>query len=297
MHPAPPRLPLAHRIVALLLLCATLAGCASAGTVLYEGKSQYNGKITVTESADGLRTLSFADGYALQSVVAPDDPDRFTLPYLNVSLIGLALCEEPRRILVVGLGGGTLPRFLHVHYPQAAIDVVDIDPEVERVAKAYFGFREDDRLRVHIEDGRRYIEAVKVPYDVIFLDAFNSRSVPAHLTTREFMVAVRHAVRPDGTVVGNVWNRSHNPLYPAMVRTYRDVFETVKVVPVRADVNHMVFALPRREAIDDEALAQHIAQIAAAKHFPFDPGVALRDPLPDDEQAIRDAPVLHDVKK
>jgi spermidine synthase len=297
MHPALLRLSLARCIVALLLLCAGIAGCASADTVLFEGTSRYNGSITVTESADGVRTLRFADRYARQSVVKPGDPDYIALPYIKVSLIALALCKEPRRILVVGLGGGTLPRFLHAHYPLALIDAVDIDPEVARVAKDYFGFREDDRLRVHVEDGRRYIESVTVPYDAIFLDAFDSRDIPAHLTTVEFLRAVRRAVRPDGVVVSNVWRAPQNALYPAMVRTYRQVFETVKIVPVPSDVNNMVFALPRREAIDHYVLSKRTAMLNADKRLPFDPGAALNDPLPDEEQAIRNAPVLRDTKK
>ncbi|HYU70856.1 MAG TPA: hypothetical protein VEL09_16165, partial [Burkholderiales bacterium] len=85
-------------------------GCA-AQTVIHEKASPYN-TIIVTEDHKGMRTLLFERGGGRQSVVKPGDPDHLELPYARVALAGLALCEEPRRILVVGLGGGTLPMFL-----------------------------------------------------------------------------------------------------------------------------------------------------------------------------------------
>src|SRR5712691_10709106 len=188
--------------LAVVALCAL--ACA-AQTVIYEKPSRYN-TIIVTEDHSGLRTLLFESGGSRQSVVKPGDPDHLELPYARVALAGLALCEEPRRILVVGLGGGTLPMFLRKHYPNAAIDVAQIDPDVVDVAKKFFGFREDERMQVHVGDGRRFIENVRQPqYDVIYLDAFGAYNVPEHLATQEFLRAVRRAVVPSGVAIGNVW--------------------------------------------------------------------------------------------
>src|SRR6266849_5169253 len=174
---------------------ATLSVLACAAqTVIYEKASHYN-TIVVTEDSNGLRTLLFERGGSRQSVVKPGDPDHLELSYARVAFVGLALCEGPRRILVVGLGGGTLPTFLRKHYPNAAIDVAEIDPDVVDIAKKFFGFREDERMRAHVADGRAFIENVRQPqYDVIFLDAYGARNVPAHLTTQEFLQAVRRAV-------------------------------------------------------------------------------------------------------
>src|SRR6266571_3653298 len=197
-----PRPYLRAGLFAVVALCAL--ACA-AQTVIYEKPSRYN-TIIVTEDHNGLRTLLFERGGTRQSVVKPGDPDHLELRYAKVALVGLALCEDPRRILVVGLGGGTLPTFLRKHYPSAAIDVAEIDPDVVDVAKKFFGFREDERMRAHVGDGRQFIENVREPrYDVIFLDAYGAESVPAHLTTREFLQAVRRAVVPSGVVVGNIW--------------------------------------------------------------------------------------------
>src|SRR5262245_33806018 len=202
----------------VLVLASSVPACA-AESVIYEKNSAF-GPIIVTEDERGLRTLRFEKGGPRQSVVKPGDPDHLELPYARTALAGLALSPEPRRILVVGLGGGSLPMILRAHYPEATIDAVDIDPHVVQVAKQYFACKEDGRMRAHVEDGRKFIERTTQPYDVIFLDAYGNDSPPAHLTTAEFLAAVRRAVRPDGVVIGNLWGRYSNPLYDAMVRTY-----------------------------------------------------------------------------
>jgi spermidine synthase len=240
-------------------------------SVLYEKTSPY-ASIVVTDEGDGLRALRFGRNGVRQSLVKPGDPEFLGLPYTRVALTGLALCEEPGRVLVVGLGGGTLPAFLRRHYPNAVIDAVDIDPEVAFVAREYFGFREDDRMRIHVTDGRKFIESVRQPYDVIFLDAFGSDAVPAHLTTQEFLRAVRRATSPGGVVIGNIWDRAYNRLYDSMVRTYREVFDELFVVGVADSGNRILFALPRRQPLARDELARLVRDSQAAKRFRFDMG-------------------------
>jgi spermidine synthase len=256
-------------------LAGMLAGVALAAhagqTVLYEKASRYN-TIVVTEEGNGLRTLRFGKDGVPQSVVKLGNPDYLALPYVQGALVGLALSEDPRRMLVVGLGGGTLPMLLRKYYPSAAIDVVEIDPEVVAVATRFFGFREDGLMNVHVGDGRQFIERSRQPYDMLFLDAFGGDSIPAHLTTQEFLQAVRRAVTPGGVVVGNLWGRSANPLYDSMVRTYREVFDELLVLDVRDVANQILLALPRRQPPSRDAMVQLAGKVSAAKRFPFDLG-------------------------
>jgi len=256
-------------------LFAVIAPCVlacAAQTVIYEKASRYN-TIVVTEDSKGLRTLLFERGGARQSVVEPGDPDHLELSYARVAFVGLALCEEPRRVLVVGLGGGTLPTFLRKYYPNAAIDVAEIDPDVVDVAKRFFGFREDERMRAHVGDGRAFIESVRQPhYDIIFLDAYGAHNVPEHLTTREFLQAVRRAVVPSGVVVGNIWRPASNPLYASMIRTYQEAFDDLFILDVPGDVNNILLALPRKQRLTRSELALAARKISAAKQFRFDLG-------------------------
>lgn len=258
-------------LFAYAALVALVALARADQTVLYEKASAYS-TIVVTEEEHGLRTLRFGKNGARQSVVKLGDPDYLALPYARVALVGLALSEEPRRMLVVGLGGGTLPMFLRKHYPNATIDAVDIDPEVVDVAKKFFGFREDELMNAHVGDGRQFIEKLRQPYDVIFLDAFGSDSVPAHLTTQEFLRAVRRAVTPGGVVVGNLWGRGSNPLYDSMVRTYQEVFDELFILDVRDAGNMILLALPRKQPLSGDELMHLARKASAAKRFPFDLG-------------------------
>jgi spermidine synthase len=277
-------------------LCACVAlslpACATQ-TVIHERTSRY-GTIIVADDDRGLRTLLFERGGARQSVAKPGDPEHLELPYTRYALAGLALCEQPRRILVVGLGGGTLPGFLRKHYPDAMIEAVEIDADVVDVAKMFFGFREDERMRVHVGDGRQFIENVRRPaYDVIFLDAFGADSVPRHLTTREFLQAVRRALVPGGVAVGNIWNRSRNPLHDAMVGTYREVFDELFILNVAGDVNTILLALPRKQPLGRSELAQRARRISASKQFRFDLGELVESGFAQERgrsgQVLRDA--------
>jgi spermidine synthase len=254
-----------------LLLLSALGACAAA-QVLHERRGLH-GDIIVTAEPGGLRTLRFAMDGARQSVVRLGDPEHLELPYARVAMAGLALVEEPRRVLVVGLGGGSLPSFLRNRFPGTVIDIAELDADVADVARRYFGFREDARMAVHIGDGRRFIEgAPALHYDAIFLDAFGAYSVPPHLATQEFLQAVRRALAPGGVVVGNVWNRSANPVYDSMVRTYRSVFDELCILEVPGDVNRIVLALPSARGVDRAALERRARALATARGFRFDLG-------------------------
>lgn len=245
--------------------------CARAEpVVVYETTSAYN-SIIVTDDG-GLRTLAFAHGGARQSVARVGDPDHLELPYARAMPVGLAAAPQARRVLIVGLGGGTLPMFFHRHWPELSIDVVEIDSQVVDVARRFFGYREDDRVRTYVQDGRAFIEKCAQPYDIIFLDAYGDNNIPLALATREFLLSVRRALAPRGIAVANVWSPASNHLYDSMLRTYQDVFETLDVVDAWHSGNQIFLAVPRREPIDREQLMARAQQLSQQKQLRFDLG-------------------------
>jgi spermidine synthase len=257
--------------LALVALFAIGAVAQAAETVLYDKPSKYN-NIIVTEDEEGLRVLRFEKGGARQTIAKPGNPEYLGFAYTKVAFVGLALTEEPQRVMIVGVGGGTMPTFLRHYYPKAVIDAVDIDPDVVHVAKTYFGLREDERLKTHVGDGRAFVENAREPYDIIFLDAFGTRNVPPHLTTVEFMRAVRRAVKPTGVVVWNIWGRVSNPLYDSMVRTYLEVFEDIVLLDVPGTTNKILFGMPRQHALDRAQLIHLARRVGKARGFEFDLG-------------------------
>jgi spermidine synthase len=252
----------------IALLAWGLFGLASATVaaekVILEHKSPYN-TIVVSEDDDGLRIMRFERFGARQSVVKLGDPDHLELPYARVMIpIAFLVVEEPRSALIIGLGGGTIPSFLRRRFPRMKIDVVDIDPGVVDVAKSHFGFREDELMRAHVEDGRRFVEQTAERYDLVFLDGFGTDSVPPHLTTREFLAAVRGILTPQGAVIGNVWGRQVNRLYDSMVKTYRSVYDGLLVVDVIGSGNKIVIATAVRHELSHYELV-HRAQKVSRK--------------------------------
>jgi len=258
-------------LLGLLVVATACRRASSDEKTLYRKASPY-ATLVVTEDEQGLRTLRFGDDPNAQSIVKVGDPDHVECEYLQVMPVALVLVKEPKRVLIVGLGGGSLPSLLRKHYPRMTIDVVDIDPDVVDVAKKFFGFRGDASMHVYVEDGRRFIEKCKQPYDIIFLDAYGPDNIPYDLATKEFLLAARRATRPGGVVAGNVWSQSSNSLHDAMLRTYQEAFDDLYVVNAKDSGNEIFLALPGKMPIERANLIQRAKQFSKSAAFRFDIG-------------------------
>jgi spermidine synthase len=272
-----PDMTLRVRLAAALLL-ALAAECAFARPAekeetIFTKVTPYS-TIIVRESKGGLRTLWFGGSKYPDSAVKIGDPDHIEFEYTQAMTAGLALAGEPKRVLSVGLGGGMLPNFLRKHYPEMVIDAVDIDPDVVDVAKKFFGFREDATMHAYAEDGRRFIEECKVPYDIIFLDAYGAEEIPYHMATKEFLQAVRRATAPKGVVVSNILRAPDNRLHDDMVRTYQEVFDSVYIVATT--YNEIVLAMPANTPLVRASFAQRASQFSNDQKLEFDIGSYIR---------------------
>src|SRR5690606_19965983 len=158
-----------------------------------------------------LRYLRFDRDGVDQSAIKPGDPTWLEFTYTRATMSVFAVAPEAKRVLVVGLGGGTIPMFLRRAAPEMEIDVVEIDPAVVKVAREHLELRLDDKLRVHVADGRRFIEESEATWDVIVLDAYGAEAIPRHLATRQFLEAVRARLAPGGVVAANLWAERVNP--------------------------------------------------------------------------------------
>jgi len=224
-------------------------------------------QVVVTEDCFGVRTLRFGHEGLCQSMVKVGDPDHLELPYTTVLPLCLAFVHAPRRALIVGLGGGALPMFLHKRLPHLAMDVVELDPGVLEVACEFFGFKEDDGLRVWIEDGRDFIEEHAGRYDLVILDGFDAEGIPLHLRTLEFLEAVRRALVPGGIAVANVWGKSFNTLYADMLRTYAAAFADLYVLDVEGPGTKIFIGCPEGRSVSREQLAERAAEVSERYGF------------------------------
>ncbi|XOV81570.1 MAG: spermidine synthase [bacterium] len=160
-----------------------------------------------------------------QSCIDPRRPKEMVFAYTRMSMASLLFVQQPSNILVIGLGGGTLPTAFHQLYPDAHIDTVEIDAAVVKVAEEFFGFRRADNLKVYTADARVWTKRALTRerrYDLIILDAFNGEYIPEHLMTKEYLEENRQLLSPDGTLIANTFAQSH--LYHAESATYASVF-------------------------------------------------------------------------
>ena len=112
--------------------------------------------------------------------------------------------QYPARILVLGGGAFTLPQYLAEALPASRVDVVEIDPELERISRQYFGYTQPDGVRLVFDDARAYVNTVTATYDAIVVDVYGDTSVPFSLMTQEFGQAIGKRITPGGRVYVNI---------------------------------------------------------------------------------------------
>ena len=141
-----------------------------------------------------------------------------------------------KKTLMLGGAGYSYPKdFLH-KYPEATIDVVEIDPKVTELAKKYFRLEENPRLTIYHEDGRVFLNKTQEKYDAIFGDAFNSlHSLPYQLTTKEAVQKKYNILNDDGIVILNIISAiegEKGKFLRAEYATYKSLFPQVYLFPV-----------------------------------------------------------------
>lgn len=249
---------LANLLPKLLVLLSLLGGSTYAAEVIHEEKSKYR-DITVTQEGDR-RCLLFNvhRGDRNQTCMLVSDPDQLVFDYTRMSFAGLLLNPQPSRILIIGLGGGSIPMTFSDLYPNAEIDVVEVDEAVVRVAEDYFNFAETDTMKVHVDDGRPYIKRAGlrgVTYDYIVLDAFSGDYIPEHMLTREFLEEVKTIMTEDSVLVANTFSTSR--LYDHESVTYQRAFNEFFNFKLPTSGNRIIITqlhpLPPRDELVAEA--------------------------------------------
>lgn len=150
---------------------------------------------------NGVRTLRFERNQ--QSSMRLDDPFDTDIEYVGYLHLALAVAPHARRVLVIGLGGGTLVKQLWRDHPDLQIDAVEIDAEVVEVARELFELPEDPRITVYIAEGRSFLETSVQTYDIIVVDAYNDDHMPVQLTTEQFMLTAHAHLAPGGVIAYN----------------------------------------------------------------------------------------------
>jgi len=263
--------------VKALVFCAiAIAAFAPAVTdarVIHSERSLYQNLLVVEKGTQRCLQFTVRHDQRNQTCLDKSHPKRMVFAYTQMMMAALLLNPDPLRILVSGLGGGTIPAALAELLPDARIDVVEIDPTVVEVAKRYFGYVPGPHTRVYVQDARVFGKRAVLSgqqYDAIFLDAYNGDYIPEHLMTREYLEETRRLLKPGGVVAANTFAISR--LYHHESVTYEAVFGTFFNLTLGQSANRIVLATAGE--LPDETL---LVQRAAAWEELLEPyGVPIR---------------------
>jgi len=210
---------------AFVLSLLTALPLAAQPKLLHQERSLYRNIFVTQDGDERCMLFRYPRPFGRESCKLLTQPQKFIFDYTQMMLSGLYLNASPKRVLVIGEGGGTIPTALQEMLPDAQIDLVELDKSVDTVARQYFDFKPGSKMRVFIEDGRVFVKRMvpqKPNYDMVLLDAFDADYIPEHMLTREFLQEVKSIMTPNGVIVANTF--SDSALYDYESTTYTAVF-------------------------------------------------------------------------
>ena len=241
-------------LLALLVLAAALAAfrpdTGLGAELLYQRTTPYQ-TLVVKERA-GVRYLESDRVQQAAVQLADGEP---AMRYPRFAAASLLLNPRPRRLLALGMGGGSVGSYLQRRLPELSVDYVDIDPAVPELAQRFLLLRAGPSTTITVADGRRFLAgAGGRAWDVVYCDTYIGRSVPFHLTTIEFLDEVKRHLAAGGSFGLNLAAGLADPFSKAMYRTVVERFNTVYLFKVGGASNVLVLAsdapgLPRPQLL------------------------------------------------
>lgn len=257
-------------LCSLVLLLLESSILSAAEKTLFQKDSLYQYIAVIEDTLKRERYIFNNRRDLIQGGIYINNPEKLLFEYNEIAFISLAFLDrEPQNVLCVGLGAGSWPRYFNSLYPDADVDVVEIDPDMVDVARKYFHFKESSRMKVHTEDGRVFIKRTSRKYDIVFLDAYQSGDIPFHLTTVEFLREVKSRLKEGGVVVANILSPFKNKFFNSMVVTYEKVFPHTYIFKGRRS-NNFVFVAVGKALRDKEELTARAQKIQSSRKMDID---------------------------
>ena len=257
------------------LLWAGVAGAAGA-QVRYRTNSAYN-QITV-EDAGGYRMLRFNGSMETRMWLGNQKYGHFE--YTEYFQLPLLWNPNAKRVMIMGLGGGSAQRAFQTYYPDIHVDTVELDPVVAKVAKRYFKVKETAKHKIHIGDGRMFLRLnKKQKYDAIMMDAYASNKygshIPFHLATKEFFKLAAEDLTADGVLAYNVIGSYQNfraDIVGSMYQTMKSVFPHVYHFPASDSRNIVIIGIKSKQGLTSASMKAKVDALRRArpklpKHF------------------------------
>lgn len=254
------------RSLVVLIILGFISASLPARTIHKERSIYRNIVITEKNKRRCMRFESRTRSISNQACIDLNNKDKLVFEYTRSIMAGLAINPSPERILIIGLGGGSLPSVFSKVLPDAEVISVEIDPAVAKLAKKYFDYSESDKIKTSIKDGRVYIKRAikkKQYFDWIILDAFNGDYIPEHLLTKEFLTETKQLLAANGLLSANTFSGSK--LYDYESVTYQSVFEQLKFLKSPTKGNRIIFAC-NCEKFPEKIIADEMMQAKLLPH-------------------------------
>jgi spermidine synthase len=217
---------------------------------------------------DGMLSLQF-DALCLQSEMNIEDPDQLVFSYTRAMMSFLLFEPSPRRIAMIGLGGGSLAKYCYRYLPRAEIAVVEINPDVIALRNEFAIPADDARFKVLLGDGAVFVKESSDLFDVLMVDGFDTSGLPDALCSQQFYDDCFASLADNGIMVANLW--SSNGLHGALASRIETSFAG-RMVVVNADdtPSKIVLAFKSSElSLSPARIKQHVNELAQSHPLNF----------------------------
>lgn len=209
-------------------------------------------------------TLQFKIG-EVQSEMLASDPNYLVLSYTRMMMAFLFFNREPKRITIIGLGGGSIPKWCYQQLPAADITVIEINPKVIALRDQFYIPADDDRFRVIHADGADHVSRTSKSIEVLLVDGFDIHGQPPRLCSQEFYDDCYRALASDGLLVVNLCGFEDGRSIERIQRSFKD---RVHVVMPDDGENKVVFAIKgERLWIKDEPAGELVNKLRLISRF------------------------------
>ncbi len=223
------------------------------GTLIHRSKDSI-GTIEIVD--DGYTRSLYFGNATRQSAADLSRPGYLVLTYTRAMMSSLLFQSSHRKVLLIGLGGGSLAKFLLCHFPGCSIDAIECREQIVHLAHSYFELPEDPRLHIHIADGVDFVQNAAAissdRYDLILIDAYHDAGMDDNMGDQRFLQACQTLMTKNGLLTINLWARDR----PSYLRTRQSLHRCFGAKPLLlpAEGTTNVIALAFNQAVHSDPL-------------------------------------------
>ncbi len=227
----------------LLTLCIIIKPEIDNG-VIYDKTTFYHRiKVFQKTTNDGDKMTSLYLDTAFQGAQY-DRSNQLPSKYQRYWELSKVFCPKVKHAAFLGAGAFGMPESLIKSYPEAKVDVVEIDPQIVEVGRLFFKINDYPRLNIIINDARRYLLLSEKRYDLIFGDVYNGlRYVPAHLLSKEFFLLIKSRLEDRGVFMINLIGAIQGKkslIFNSTLKTIKSVFGISYVFVINPEELHSI---------------------------------------------------------